>query len=257
MNTALQETLYKVGMEPTVAEIYLILIENGEMTVPKILEKTPLSRATVYEALPLLLSQGFLEYRKEGRVAFYKPTHPSKLTSLMEEKKRETALLEGEMNETIRSLSGTFNLAFNKPGVKFYEGLDGLKEVLYHSLTATDKIFTFVNSDIVEQYLAKVDEEYRSERIKRGIKKDIIMADTPAARNFVQSMNHELTEVKLLNANEYPFHTAVEIYNNTVSYLTIEKDQIVAVLIEHPQIAAYHKSMFRYFWNTLPSSGSL
>lgn len=253
MNSPLLDTLTKAGLDPITASVYLALIELGETQVGSVQEKTALSRASVYEALSGLLAEGYVEYRKQGRVAYYKPVHPQKLEELVGQKKREVALLEGEMGETIRSLTGTFNLAFNKPGVKLYEGKEGLQEILYHSLTAKDKIFTFVNSDTVDTYLKQVDSEYVKERIKKGIKKDIIMADTPAAREYIKSMNHDLTEVKLLSSNEYPFHAAVEIYNNTLSYLTVNNDQIVAVLIDHPEIATFHKSMFRYFWNTLPS----
>ncbi len=253
MNTSLQETLLKVGMEPTVIEIYLILIENGEMTVPQILEKTQLSRATVYEALPVLLAQGFLEYRKVGRVAYYKPTHPSKLFSLLEERKREVALLEGEMGETIKSITGLYNLASSKPGVRFFEGMEGLREALFHSLSATETIYTFVNSDTAADYAKALDEEYIAERVKRGIKKQLIMPDTPSAREYIKNMNTNLTEAKLLDPQKYPFQVATEVYDNTVSYLTAGKEHTVAVLIEHPAIAEYQKSVFRYFWDTLPS----
>ena len=122
---SIQETLETAGLEPIVAEIYLILVENGELTVPKVLEHTDLSRASIYDALAELLAKEYVEYRKEGRNAFYRPVHPNKLFGLIEDKKREVALLEGEMGETVSSLVGAYNLANNKPGVQYFEGDEG------------------------------------------------------------------------------------------------------------------------------------
>src|SRR3990167_3866587 len=112
------DTLIAAGMEPVVAEIYLVLIQNGELTVPQILEKTTLSRASVYDALTLLVAQDYVGYRKQGMHAFYKPGHPNKLFELIEQKKRDVALLEGEVKETVSSLIGTYNLTQHRPGVR-------------------------------------------------------------------------------------------------------------------------------------------
>jgi sugar-specific transcriptional regulator TrmB len=248
-----KEILIKSGMDPAIADTYLTILELGESTGPAIHAKTTLSRASVYNSLQYLLVGGYIEYRKVGRIAYYSPVHPQKLETLLQEKKRETALLEGEMNNTIHSLTGIYNLTKNKPGIRFFEGQEGLREALYHSLNAKETIYTFINNDLAVKYAKQIDEEYVRERTKRGIKKKIILCDTPSAREYVASLNNELTEAKLLDSTKYPFNVALEIYDNTLSYLSADDKNSIAFLIEHAEVANFHKTIFQYFWDTLPS----
>jgi sugar-specific transcriptional regulator TrmB len=73
--------------EPEI-ELLQILIEQGESTVSTILTHTTLSRTSVHDALNSLLAKDILEYRKEGRNAYYKSVHPNKLYAVLEEKNR-------------------------------------------------------------------------------------------------------------------------------------------------------------------------
>lgn len=252
--SAITDSLIKAGFEPSVAEIYTILVESGELSVGQIVEKSKLSRAGAYDALNLLLAQSFVEYRKEGRNAFYSAVHPDKLYGLVEEKKRESALLEDEMKNAIKSLTGAFNLTQNKPGVRFFEGEEGLKEALFHSLEAEDIIYTFADSKTIDAYAKGLDEEYVQQRMKKGIKKRIIMTDTPESRDYISKMDKTYTEAKLIDPLKHPFTIATEVYNNHVSYLTTSKDrgEVTAFLITHPQIAQFQKTIFEFVWNSLP-----
>ena len=233
------------------AEVYLALNEGGEMSVPAITEKTGLSRAGVYDVLPFLMASGFVEYRKSGRAAFYKATHPNKILTLLDEKKRQTVLLEDEVKNAVKTLTGTWQLGNNKPGILFFEGLDGLKEALYESLNTTGTIYTFVDNKTVDKYLLQVDAEYVQERLRRGIKKKIIMTDSPEARDYQAKADPQFTEIKLFDAAKYPFVIAVEIYDDEVSYLTVKNDEVISFIIKHAEIARFHKSQFECIWNQL------
>jgi sugar-specific transcriptional regulator TrmB len=247
MSQSIAETLVKAGFEPIVADIYLILINNGELSVPQILEHTTLSRASVYEALPELLAGGYIEYRKEGRQAFYKPAHPNQLASLVEQKKRDVALLDGEMGETIRALVGSYNLSSNKPGVRFFEGVDGAKELTMDTLHAKDTILTFLNPSEIHPSLNTFNEEYATERVKNGIPKKIIAPDTPENRLRYKTKK-SLLEVKFFPTTDSPFRTSIQIYNNTVSFATLSIDKTIGILIEDEDIATFHKQVFEFIW---------
>jgi sugar-specific transcriptional regulator TrmB len=249
--STLKDTLVKAGLPEHQAEVYVILASGGEMLVPQILAKTELSRATVYDALPELLVRGLLEYRKEGREAYYKPVHPNKLFDLLEQKKRDTALLEDEMKTTIKTLEGSFSLAQNRAGVRFFEGLDGLQVALNESLDAKDTIYTFADSKTVDAYLAQIDKEYISKRLKKQIKKKLILTDSEESRKYVASMNTEFTEAKLIDPAKYPFTVAVEVYNNDVSFLSVKDGHVVSFVVTHEEVARFHRSLFEFLWDRL------
>jgi len=248
--SSLTETLAQAGLESISAEIYLILVQNGEMAVPQVLEKTDLSRASVYEALSELLALGYVEYRKDGRNAFYKPVHPNKLFGLIEEKKRELSLFEREMKNTIKSLIGEYNLANNKPGVRFFEGEEGIREVIFDSLNAKNEILTYLDVDATQNYISNINKEYVKQRIEKNIYKRQIAPDTPFTRERYKKYS-PLLEVRLMPKDMKPFNTSVQIYNNTISFSTLNEKKMIGVIIEDKQIVDLHRSIFEYVWKQL------
>ena len=252
------DTLIAAGMEPVVAEIYLVLIQPGELTVPQILDNMALSRASVYDALTLLVAQDYVGYRKQGRHAFYKPGHPNKLFELIEQKKRETALLEGEVKETVRSLTGAYNLASNKPGVRFFEGIDGIKEVLWDSLDTKGEIYTMGDLEHFIKYLGPINETYIAERKKRQIKKKAVTVDSPFSRKFLSNYDNTLTETRLVKDIPGLFsHTIIELYDDRVSYTTFTSESLTGLIIQDKHIYDYQKSIFDYLWTkTVPAQAA-
>ncbi len=250
--SAITDSLVKAGFEPSVAEIYTILVESGELSVGHIVEKSKLSRAGAYDALNLLLAQGYLEYRKEGRNAFYKAVHPDKLFGLIEERKRESALLEDEMKNAIKSLTGAYNLSQNKPGVRFFEGIEGVREVIFDSLQAEGEILTFLDVGATQKYIEDINRDYVKERVRLGIRKRQIAPDTSETRARYQKYS-PLLEVKLIPPDIQPFQTSIQIYNDTISFSTLNDKKMIGVIIEDKQIVLAHRSLFEYIWKTLPS----
>lgn len=248
MSQSIVDTLIKAGFEPIVADIYLILINNGELSVPEILEHTTLSRASVYEALPELLAGGYIEYRKEGRQAFYKPAHPNQLASLVEQKKRDVALLDGEMGETIRALVGSYNLSSNKPGVRFFEGEEGFRDVLFDSLTSSEPIRTIADIEAAHTFAPAINQEYTKKRELAGIHNKILVLDTPFSKTFATNTKTKLVESKFLSPTLEHFHTSTQIYDNKVVYMTLRENNMISVVIEDPDIYQMNKSMFDYLW---------
>ncbi|MBI4993188.1 MAG: hypothetical protein HZC26_03590 [Candidatus Magasanikbacteria bacterium] len=249
--STIQDTLANAGFEPSVAKIYTILIENNELPVGEIIKRSELSRAGVYDALNLLLAQEFVEYRKECRNAFYRALHPNKLYGLIEQKKRDEALLEQEMNETIRALTGSYNLANNKPGVRFFEGEEGIREVTFNSLEAKDEILTYLDVEATQKYIAEMNKEYVAKRVEKNIKKRMIVPDTQATRERYKNYSPML-EVRLMPPNIKPFKTITQIYNKKVSFTTLNEQKKIGVIIEDEQISGLHRSIFEFVWNSLP-----
>ncbi|MBD3311349.1 MAG: hypothetical protein GF349_02530 [Candidatus Magasanikbacteria bacterium] len=243
------EILLSAGFDPSDAEIYQILAENGECSVPKIQEKTTLSRASIYDSLATLLAKDFIDYRKEGRNAYYKPNHPSRLFGLVEEKKQETAVFAQEMQEAIKQLTGAYNLAEKKPGVRFFEGEDGYEQALYDTLNTTDTLYTIVDLEAVQKYADKINKEYVEDRRKKGINKQILVVNTPANQEYLKKQGKKLTDSRLLPKNIKSFNTAMQIYNNKIAYFTLREDSKVAVIIEDPDIYNMQKNIFEGLWN--------
>lgn len=194
-----------------------------------------------------------MEYRKEGRHAYYKITHPEKLRDLLSERKRDVKTLEDELGKTIKNITGMYNLSQHKSGIRFLEGPEGIREATFDSLKAEGAIYTIIDMDATLAYAKDMNEEYVNERIQRNIRKKQITLDSPAARERYKTQPADrLLEVRFLPAQKNPFNTGVQMYNNTVSYSTMTEKAQIAVIIEEENIARTHRALFEYVWESLP-----
>ncbi|MFA5995615.1 MAG: helix-turn-helix domain-containing protein [Patescibacteria group bacterium] len=248
---SIEQTLNACGFTTTDIEIYLLLCQAGKIDVTRLINKSRFSRVTVYEALHALEKQGLVEYKKAGRSVFYQITHPHALMMVAEKKKQEAELIAHDIQKHIEQLTGLYNISIGKPGIQFFEGEAGLKQALYDSLKTHDTIYTYVNEDIIQQYGKQMNQEYVMERLKRRIHKKIIMVDTPAAHTVNTETVNAFTKIKFLPANKYQFDIAMEIYDDTISYLTVHQDHLMAFVISHPGVTRQQKKLFEFVWQHL------
>lgn len=243
------ETLTASGLEPSVAAVYVALLELGESQVPAISLKTSLSRASIYEALTHLIAEGYIEYRKEGRNAYYKANHPEKLRDLVAQKKREIALLEGEMGETIRSLAGIFNLSLNKPGIRFFEGIEGLKEIYLDTLTEKQPIYAILSPTSIHPELVDwLDNTYVKKRIEAEIHAQVIVSQEKET-TYSNESKVSYRETVTVKNNEFPIDIEINIYGtNRVAFISYSKNEMVGFIIESNAIYNSMKSFFQLAW---------
>ncbi|MCX6779171.1 MAG: MarR family transcriptional regulator [Candidatus Magasanikbacteria bacterium] len=245
--------LEQFNLEPSAAQILMSLLETGEMQVKDITAKTKLSRTSVHDALNYLLVKEFVEYRKTGRNVFYQAVHPSKLYSLIEEKKNKTSLLYKEMEETIKTLTGTYNLSKGKPGVRFYEGPEGFEEIVLQNLQAKEIVYTYVNRDAAVLQNKKTMEKYFEAIKKSNVTEKLICADTPDAKELKKRLaGITQTQIKLLPPEKFPFEAGMDMYDGKIIYATYKKNQSIQVVIEDPELCKMQRQIFETLWSLLP-----
>ena len=252
---SIQETLVKSGFEPSVAKIYVILAESGRLTANTIIAKSGLSRAGTYDALNILLADGFVTLSKEGRNAIYTVSDPNKLQILAENRQRETESLRNELGDSIRSLIGSYNLAQNKPGVRFFEGNEGIREMLFDSLNATGEILTIANFDSFDKEVEEINREYVRQRVLKGIHKRIIAPASPMVLASYDNLSAEksLVEIRFVDQKKFSVTVGIQIYNNCVSFMSLKGNNKIGVLIQDTEITNTLRIMFDFMWDVIPN----
>lgn len=249
------QLLINAGLSEIQAKTLDFLIRSGESKAADIAKNTALARGVVYKALDELILLGLIEKQEKGsKVARFRAEHPSKIEEFFEEKERQSHKQKREFIQSLPDIISSYNLASNKPGVKFLEGKDGIRVALFDTLKNTDEIYTFADVHAVETTLGEINEEYANKRAKMGIKKKVIVSDTEENRTFFSDykVHHgDLTQVKFVPEKFFPFKTTMQIYANKVSYQTLDVDNNIAVIIEDRNIYQMHKLFFEYMWETL------
>lgn len=242
------DILSRLGLAENEAKIYEILLLKGETKARDLLEDSGLSRGNVYNMLTSLTARGFIQVI-EGKQQTYRVTDPTKLSSLVEERKRGIERLDAEFKETLPRMLSTFSLTTGRPAVRVFGGIDGIEEALNDSLLAKGEIRTYVDNAAVIGDVLTINDRYVKRRLAKKIMKKMIVSDTPELRKLFSNLVNEFTLVAFIPKFPATFQSAMEIYDDTVSYMTLTPEKMIAVLMTDSAIASLEKQKFDFLWN--------
>lgn len=250
------------GLSKEQAIVYEVLLKLGESPASVIAKAVPsgttLSRPLVYKVLEELIGLDLATKSDEtGKIARFTPKHPVAIAKVIDEQKERIERTKKQFLTTSGKLSSLFNLSVGKPGVQFYEGEDGVWEVLLDSLSATEEILTYADLEAIAKYIPALNAEYSTLREDKNVKKRGLVIDSPEARKFLKSYNGEVTHTKLISGAEanVAFQTIMQIYDNKVSYITLTDEYLMGIIISDQFIADTHKYLFESLWKC--SSGDV
>lgn len=243
MAKQIQHVLESVGLNEKEAKLYLAGLQLGNAPASEYAKRAKLNRVTAYNALEDLVKRGNFTTVKKVRAKWYAPVAPEYLAV---EARKNAEALDQALPE-LRSLRGAEN---RRPHVRFFEGWEGVRRVYEDTFTAKGEILNFANSAVLRKYWPEYDEEYVSERVKRGIHLRGIAPDDKAGRK-VQGMDKEsLREIRLVSAKDFDFRNEINIYGNKVAIVTFGDDEatIFAVIIESREVAETQRQIFEMAW---------
>jgi|WetSurMetagenome_2_1015567.scaffolds.fasta_scaffold171674_2 HTH-type transcriptional regulator, sugar sensing transcriptional regulator len=239
----------QLGLSPNEAIIYEFLLKNGELPAGLIIKKTPLKRGVTYNALKSLEQKGLIYTKAKDKISIFGPNHPDKLREFAEERENELQKAEKTLSANMPKLISSFNLISGQPGVRIYEGKEGIIKTLNDSLESQTEILTYADVEGMEQYLKKGNDEYVKKRKEMGIKKRGIVADTSYAREYLKDYDRSVTEIRLIDGKKFPMFLEMEIYDNKVSFMTFSQKKLIGVILENEEIYKTQKSIFEIVWN--------
>ncbi len=182
----------------------------------------------------------------EGKIQKFAAESPEKVLVFLEKKiKREQERFVFAKN-ILPELLSIYNLK-DKPKVKFYEGIEGVKEALEDTLNAKGQILGYaVGADAFEAVGEEYLREYFKKRVKLGIKIRLI---APSDEESLKVISHDKTELReslVVPSNKFYFSTETNIYNNKI--LNISWKEKFAVIIESREIADAQRNVFELAW---------
>lgn len=247
----LEKSLTDFGLSIKEAKVYLAALELGQALASTLGRKTGINRSSVYTIITSLKKKGLIGvFRKRG-VDYFCAADPDILW-----RKEEQALISQQMrmkklSRLMASLQALPLSSSHLPGVRFYEGFEGVKYVYEDTLKdGVTEIFSFWAVDAmpaaVENYLFY---DYIPRRAKASIKCFVVAPDLPKGRQIKERDSAECRETVLVTPHEYPFDVEINIYQDKVSFMNYKSDEEMAVIVENPLIfntmRSIHKLCFR------------
>ena len=247
-----KDLLLSAGLDDAEVMVYQYLLSQGGSSAGSIIKGTGLKRGHIYNVLKSLVLKNLVEQSKKDGIAFFQLDHPTRLYQHVEQRVVRMQQAARAIKEIFPDIVSEYNISHHKPGVYYYEGMLGVKQVLDDSLTAKETILTYADIEAIDQYIREVNAQYVAQREKLGIKKRALILDTPFARNFLRDYHPEVTDIKLVPADVAPFKTIVQVYDNRTSYITLSDKRVLGIIIEDEYIYKMNKFLIEYVWSKVP-----
>jgi sugar-specific transcriptional regulator TrmB len=245
-----QDILKKAGLTGVQAEIYDFLLGHSNWKASDIAREIKRPRGVVYKGLDELITLGLAQKKEdENMVTRFLAEHPTRIEQVFARQEDELKENHRSLRDTLPNLISAYNLANNRPGVRFFEGKDGIKEVLKDTLYAQDTLLSYSDIEAINKYIKDINDWYVGQRERKQIKKRAILLDSPFARDILKGYHTGITENRFIDHQQFDFSTVMHIYDNKVSYISLADENMIGVIIDDRNIYGMHRSLFEYAWS--------
>lgn len=248
-----------LGLTENELDFYLTLLKLGSSPIQRVTKEMGIFRSSGYVLAEGLAKKGLISQQQKTWGRMLVPEPPKALKRLLEKKTSELEKNKKEIVEHIPKLDSIFSKNQTDPIVKYYEGVEGLKIVHEDILETGETMYCYPRLDTAVQVLPiDFQMDWIRKRMVKGIKAVGIALQTPFSKTFLEETRKiseelgigpkALREMRVLPDHlQEPITGEKIIYGNKVAYLTYDQ-KILAIVIEHPEIAAVERKHFDILW---------
>ena len=241
-----KKQLIELGFGNKEAGVYLALLELGPSTTTEISRAAKINRTTGYDILESLVGEGLINLVGETKIQKFAAENPDRVIVFLENKIKQNQEKLKMAYNLIPELLSVYNEK-EKPKVKFYEGIERVKEAFEDTLTAKKEILAYaVGADMFKAVSREYFKDYTKKKIENNIHVRVIAPDDKESREVVLKDKEELRESLLVPKEQFYFSTEVNIYNNKI--LTISWKEKFAFIVESEEIANAQRKIFELAW---------
>lgn len=237
----LHDQLKLIGLNHSEITVYLFLLENGLSAPPQVSRGTSIARTNCYNILESLLGKGLIQEQTLKKRKAYLACDPESLVRSLEKKKEA-------IQQILPDLRGLYTTQKNKPKIRFYEGIEQIKELYWQTLTG-EYVMALGSTNRIEKLLPGFLDEYFTLVKERGIIfKDILTSDSEAVAREDLSYLRALYDVKLLPKDLKDPPTDILIWKNNVALLTLQ-EPVFGTIITNPLLSETFELVFNLLWS--------
>lgn len=237
----LEQQLATLGVDGKLYRAYVAALELGEATVQMVATKAGLGRTTAYDLLAKLEKDGLIRMVERDNKRHVVAEDPVIILQRLE-------LQRQVMSDVLPQLRSIYNRAKSKPEIRFYEGTEGIRTVLWDTLTCRSKNLRGILSmnDLRETPGLAAFDEYIAERLKRGIHLRVLRS---AAKDTEQIWPQSATDLRELRYAPPTVLLAMTtyIYDDKVAFISSKKENY-GMIFQSEELAQLHENLFEGIW---------
>lgn len=239
-----EELLTNLGLNKTQAKAYITLVRYGSLTPPELAKKTGETRTNAYTVLDRLVELGLAKKTEVNKKFVYRVENPVALERLVKQQRDDALERERLVKNSLPTLLNFFYTYSEQPGVRFFQGKDGIEEI-YKDQLRTGKDITFIRTRADMAYfdfdnMSKIRSKFNANNIKRHG----LTPDAPEVKKDWQKLDIDSGLTRTwYNEEDYTAPVEWSVYGNKVSAISFGQEAL-GMIIESPQISASMKQLF-------------
>lgn len=239
------QQLQQIGLSDKEAKVYFASLELGSNTASEISKKAGVNRPTTYTIIEKLIKKGLMSTFEKGKKTLFQVEDPKQLLRLLKEQEENTKIKGEEFKRYLPELETLFNLAEEKPKVRYFEGKEGIISIREDYLKAKNKniIGFYTKDDEKAVFSEKEREESYLRRIRRGIKFKLIYT----SKDGPSKTRRLLIQSRFVPYDKFRLSSSVFIYDNKIAVVAL-RGKLMGIIIENKEIAETLKSIFNLAW---------
>lgn len=242
-----EDVLTRIGLSRDEAWVYTALLNGGPQGAGELLKRDiPMKRGLLYKVLDRLVERGLVTEQKGKGKARFVPQPPDMLTTILEDRESEVRHSRDSLAAALPELKAKYNLSTDRPIIRFFEGVEGLRKMYEDKLESGAKELHFIRTARAETYRETFGtwfSHYLKRQVDAGIKAYAITVDDEytnhdpaidAARNVVRTW---------IRPQDYTAPVQIDAYGDRVAILCFGKE-FFGIVIESAPLATAIRDIF-------------
>lgn len=239
--------LIDLGLSPQEAKVYLALVELGSSYVSLIAKKSKINRVGCYHTLNKLVKRGLINSFEKENIKFFSAENPKNIVN------KQTELLK-KAEKILPELLSLKSSSQYSPKIKYYEGINGIKNIFEDTLLTKDELLGYTNLEdlpkvIPEDFLKDYAKRKTTLRIKTRMLSPISTHGLKYLKTYYpKNFDDNLVEILFVNRKQFMFEYEINIYGDKVAIVSLNPNELIGLIIESPIYAKTQRAIFNLAW---------
>lgn len=242
------KTLQNIGLNETQSRAYIYLVKKGSTSPPDLASALTIKRPTAYAVLDQLVDMQLANKKDINKKFTYSASNPVSLEKLARKHREEAHEHERTVQSAMPTLFKFFHTFSDQPGVKFYQGIDGIKEIYNDTLRTCKDIYVFRSAYDQDLLSTEFFNAYKQKRANLGI--TTYMINPSNDPKFWNDKTDEIYKIERtpISPEAYTANTEISSYGEKVSIISFG-DEAMGMIIISPQIAKAIREIYKLCQN--------
>ncbi len=255
-NQQFLKVLMKCGLDMQEAIVYLNMLKIGPNSVLRIASKSEMDRMTTHRVIQRMETKKIIGILRKRKRNLYYAQKPQFLENFLDYEEEQLLDKRENLHEIIPSLTELFIQGQKKPSLHYYEGAEGLKDILKLILAemsqAKEKIYRVYtpHHGFIDKYINQIYPSFFQKKFQLNIRVKVISYLIP--RKLTKISKLEEMEEKYLERRiipkQFSFSNIHYILDKTIILISFEDDYCKAVSIEEPSFIYSQRQIFDFVW---------